>query len=512
MDATVVLTSSGSGSDSSGLDFSNTITNISTYLNNNYSDYTWYQDDECSTKMISNEIPINMQGVLFPEADINQAIVNTEVASTYGGCVPIAMMGVLDYFARYLGYDEIIDDPTNSTQRILLAEEVLEEVTTYEVGDVGDKSTLTFPGDYVSAFNNLIKYYGLENHIVANYNGSVLGGNNKEEYLEIIEEYIPKGVPVTMYMGLNTGEGAFAEHYVNIYAYENWIGCHNTTGETIEKNFLKARINGPANNDGWDLDRYFADSEILNNAMCGLIYYDVNYDNDRLVNVSDFSEELSTLSDYGNINTTIDSSNYSFYLQGANCAYINNYLSLCSNTSSGGVSYLQFNLTYNYLKELKFKVGAWSNMELFSNDKILIKYKNSSGLWVNHIEISTNDIGVDRTSLNEFKVLFPEYVKEIRIELNVNGPVSGTNNGRIVIDNLSFSFNDIDHYHTYNSYQPLNANYHKCICSCGEYIQGQHVWNTTSIMGIGDQFNPNYIPVYYCLICGYETTKPPIGI
>ena len=312
MDATVVLTSSGSGSDSSGLDFSNTITNISTYLNNNCSDYTWYQDDECSTKMISNEIPINMQGVLFPEADINQAIVNTEVASTYGGCVPIAMMGVLDYFARYLGYDEIIDDPTNSTQRILLAEEVLEEVTTYEVGDVGDKSTLTFPGDYVSAFNNLIKYYGLENHIVANYNGSVLVGNNKEEYLEIIEEYIPKGVPVTMYMGLNTGEGAFAEHYVNIYAYENWIGCHNTTGETIEKNFLKARINGPANNDGWDLDRYFADSEILNNAMCGLIYYDVNYDNDRLVNVSDFSEELSTLSDYDNINTTIDSSIYSF--------------------------------------------------------------------------------------------------------------------------------------------------------------------------------------------------------
>lgn len=74
-----------------------------------------------------------MQGMLFPEADFNQAIVNTEVASTYGSCSPIAMMGALDYFARYLGYNEIIDDPTNSTQRILLAEAVLEEVTTYEV-------------------------------------------------------------------------------------------------------------------------------------------------------------------------------------------------------------------------------------------------------------------------------------------------------------------------------------------------------------------------------------------
>ncbi len=111
-----------------------------------------------------------------------------------------------------------------------------------------------------------MKNYGLEGHIVADYESSILIGNNKNKYMKIIKEYIPRGIPVTMYMGLNTGEKDFAEHYVNIYAYEVWYGYHKTTEERIEKTFLKARINGLANNYGWDNDKYYADSEILNNA------------------------------------------------------------------------------------------------------------------------------------------------------------------------------------------------------------------------------------------------------
>ena len=43
------------------------------------------------------------------------------------------------------------------------------------------------PGDYVSAFNKLIKNYGLENNIAANLNGSILLGGHEDEYMAIIE-------------------------------------------------------------------------------------------------------------------------------------------------------------------------------------------------------------------------------------------------------------------------------------------------------------------------------------
>ncbi len=140
-----MLTTSETRSNSDGTDYSGAIKNILLYLNDNYSDYTWYQGKICSTKMISNEIPINVQRCLFPKDDVQQAIANTGIRSSYGGCGPIAMLGILDYFARYLGYDEIIDDLTSSIQRVRLAEDVFNTVTTYEIGDLGNKNTLTLP-------------------------------------------------------------------------------------------------------------------------------------------------------------------------------------------------------------------------------------------------------------------------------------------------------------------------------------------------------------------------------
>lgn len=100
---------------SSGFDLTRSIINISEHLVSKYSDYTWYQDNYTSTKDVSSAIPINMQGINFPKSEIQQAIINTGVASSYGGCGPIAMMGILDYFARYLGYNEIMEDPYRFT-------------------------------------------------------------------------------------------------------------------------------------------------------------------------------------------------------------------------------------------------------------------------------------------------------------------------------------------------------------------------------------------------------------
>lgn len=68
-----------------------------------YPDYYWALDKENSatTGGVSNAMPIEMEDeTLFPLADIEKAIAlaGVEGETDYGGCGPIAEMGILDYF------------------------------------------------------------------------------------------------------------------------------------------------------------------------------------------------------------------------------------------------------------------------------------------------------------------------------------------------------------------------------------------------------------------------------
>lgn len=69
-------------------------------------------------------------------------------------------MGIMNYFSRYLGYTEYINDLTSPSDRIALAEDVLRKSKTFELG-FHDKSTLMFPWDYESEFDDLTDDYGL---------------------------------------------------------------------------------------------------------------------------------------------------------------------------------------------------------------------------------------------------------------------------------------------------------------------------------------------------------------
>lgn len=111
-----------------GLSISNAVSNPYMWLKLDYLDYHWALDKEnsASTSDVSNAVPIEMKGTLFPNKDIAKAITlaGIEDKTNYGGCGPIAEIGVLDYFARYLNYNEIIDDPTNGDKRVGLAKDV----------------------------------------------------------------------------------------------------------------------------------------------------------------------------------------------------------------------------------------------------------------------------------------------------------------------------------------------------------------------------------------------------
>lgn len=129
---------------SDGIDHSEKIENISGELEKNYPQYNWSLTHHNTTENVTKTIPINVQGIAFPKSEVLEAVANTGIASSYGGCGAIAMMGVLEYFARAFGYTEIIADSNDSRLRVKLAEDVLNEVSSHEVWWQGEKNTLIF--------------------------------------------------------------------------------------------------------------------------------------------------------------------------------------------------------------------------------------------------------------------------------------------------------------------------------------------------------------------------------
>lgn len=124
--------------------------NVELYLKNKYGTQNWNKGEHNTTETVSNGIPIEMQGENhYEESVIKEICSELGLKTTYGGCGPIAMIGMADFFARYLGYTEIIENPNDVEQQKELIREFLDKelMPTMEVNDPdGDgKQTLTFP-------------------------------------------------------------------------------------------------------------------------------------------------------------------------------------------------------------------------------------------------------------------------------------------------------------------------------------------------------------------------------
>lgn len=98
-------------------------TNPVDYLQKNYSSYSNW-DYVCGNTTVTTTgiIPIEMQDInTFPFDDIDVALKKLNLPSSYGGCGPIAMMGMVEYFARLYGFA----DTTNEVVRRDIAEYIL---------------------------------------------------------------------------------------------------------------------------------------------------------------------------------------------------------------------------------------------------------------------------------------------------------------------------------------------------------------------------------------------------
>lgn len=408
-----------------------TDSNILSKLNSAYPDYTWSQSYGLSSKYV----PIEMKSTDFPQSDIEKAIEVSGVDSKYGGCGPIAMMGIFDYFARYLECSTIMNNPENSSDRVILATQVLEEVTTYEVGWQGDRQTLTFPWDYCSGFNKLMQDFDLP--ITASYVVSGIAGGHKDEYLSIVKDYLAKGFPVTMFVGINSYSGVFSEHYVNVFAYEYWTGINNN-GDIIEKCFFKTRLNLGTS------AVFYADSEILDYALCGIIYYDFDGGKGQVFTASDFSNLINESTGNGQYffyeksAPVTNSNNFTVNTVRLRCSYIENqYLVLSANRLNAGEAYLEFDVG-NDIHMLTFDMCLWSSSEGLIGEYVGVEYYDSSkNEWIVIKEINPIYLSTFKPLMNNFVLGFPRNVSRFRFRVLKSNPTVSQNKGRVVLDNIT---------------------------------------------------------------------------
>lgn len=421
------------------------ITNIPAFLSENYPSYAWWKDSEnsASTADVSNAIPVKMRSESgYPDTDIEQALKNTGLyeKTSYGGCGPIAALGILDYFGRYLGYHEIIEPPIDAEKRVALATELFTYVRLSFFTQNPDKDTLVLPWDTAQAFYEVIRLNGLKKVIDAKDSWSLLAGDHPQ-YWEKIVESIDEGIPVTMFTGLDSGSGSFASHYTNVYGYETWSGIDSTTGQKLTKRFVKARLN--LSSDG---ESTYCDADIFNCGQVGVITYPVTYANTESFQASDFADTFVNSSGggqyffYSKKEPVTLANGEAIETDRLRTSYIEGqYLVLSPNRSGAGVAYLDMEFPHDVTR-LTFDASVWSDFEDIDGETFKVQYYDDGG-WVDHIEIDPDDLPVTKAYPESVVVLFPKGVDRVRFYAEHKNPSGDRNRGRIILDDFTVSYN-----------------------------------------------------------------------
>lgn len=437
----------------------------------------WRKVSSNSTLNVSGTEPLNIQrDPKFPESEILTAVKESVTKSKYGGCGPIAMIGILDYFARYRNYTSIMNNPENSADRIALAKEVFNATPTSEVSNFSvidgnvvtteqsntiyeendgenellqilsssgdkDKETFTWPNAFVDAFNSLVQdKYNLGKQIVAKKE-SLFSWNK----INRIKQSIDAGFPVTVYCGLY-GSSAFSDHYVNVYGYQDWEGV-NKSGNAITNTVFKARLNWPKLNDEDYYDYSYMDAGMLSATISGVIYYTVK-DNNQLIRPSDFAEKFVNettkkgqyfFTEKSAVVTTAEG--FSFNTNRLRCSYIEDtYLVLSANRENAGLAYLDMSFNFR-VKAINLDISLWSSNERLGNgDYIKLFYMDDDQNWQEAKTFNIDKISKLKDTPDNVYIELPKSSFRIKLEVSESTPLGDRNKGRVVIGDMNLFY------------------------------------------------------------------------
>lgn len=412
--------------------------NIVTKLENDYPSCTWSSNYK-STGSASGQIPKNIGGNDFNSDNIDWALNILDLPSSYGGCGPIAMIGIVDYLYNCLGYDEIVQNSVDPNYQKSISYDVLSHVQTLTFGPSGD--TWSFPAFMVNGFNSLMNEYGLSNIISASAS-NFLPLFQTQKWNTIVNN-INSGLPVTLMVGLPYEIGRPCdEHCCNIVGYETFHGYNASTGFSVDKDYLVVRLNFSQDT------LYYCDADVLNLPFVTLITYDINYSNNISIQANNFSNDFVNNDGGGqyffyNIDKTVwITDTYRINTSRLRCSYIEDeYLVLSPKREGAGTSYLEIN-TIHKIQKMTFNSALWSENEGHSGLTFKIQFKEND-IWVDRIEIDPLWMSKSKYFLRTYTVLFPKNTNQFRFYVTHNNPTGNYNRGRTVLDNINFYYNHV---------------------------------------------------------------------
>ena len=407
-------------------------------LHSLYSSYYFSTPEEHLTSDASGGIPIEVQSTAFSSDIILGEIEEIGFPSTYGGCGPIAMMGIFDYFARYLNFTQIESNPNSDDCKHDIANQVLSNSYTIDLSlfTPGQPSTFMPPWSYKAAFDAVTNNKDVSDYLICNYIFTLFGGH-MDYYWENIVSYIDKGIPVTLMTSNLSGGPEFGSHYTNIFGYDI-VHFDDHNGHTGNMRFLKARVNRYN-----DADKFFyCDARILNDPLIGIVTYDMPVNSITHLNASDTANVFVNANGGGQYfyypkvsDLVLDNETHSTWR--LRTSYIENqYLVMSPKKEGAGTAYLGL-APFGRPKFLKFDAGLWSNAESIYGEKFFIRVARPGVGWINLVEFDLTKFST-KENMKTYWVTIPHGSTFIEFYATHDYPTGTWNKGRIVLDHIEY--------------------------------------------------------------------------
>ena len=407
-------------------------------LENTYPQYTFstFVHHEINEACVAN--PLNVGSTPYDDYDVLIPALNLSGLNTsYAGCGPNAMVGILDYFSRYLNYTQIISTLTENQTPIEFVSSIYSRCTTYDVSMfVNENAVMMFPWDYANDLNDIIEDCGISNLIHANYKFTVLGAHITD-YWNTIVENINNGLPVTLMTSAASGSGNFGAHAVNIYGYEIVEGTPSQ-GNSEQFKFLKAMINGIST------AGFYCDARILNDPFIGIVTYDLPVVGYTTFHASDTADVFVNANGNGQYfydtrmaNVNIDG--YDFPTYRLRTSYIENqYLVMSPNRVNAGQASLEI-FALGRINFLRFHAGMWGYHEGIENETFFVEVARPV---VGYVLVGTFDLSKIgwKENMTLHTIVLPYGTYSVRFRAVHSNPVATTNKGRICLENIQLSY------------------------------------------------------------------------
>jgi hypothetical protein len=367
--------------------------------------------------------------------ELHQAKLASGIVSTYGGCGPLALIGMFDFLATYRGYSNLLPNPEDFNDRVQLATNVFMLSHTIEVG-FEDKSTYMSEDWFIEGAENVLDnagYSGSYNFITTNNHNS-------------IKQSIDKGIPVSIWTALLGGEGYLDLHWFTIYGYEEWK-ISDTQGYSEYTTMYLIRSNLGKGQDSWE----YMDADLIPSYLpflWGAVIFEEVFIETTILQ-ADYGFE-SQYFFYEKLKEITLSNGYRLFTNRLRTGYVFSYDSLGSvngrflvmsaNRQNAGTAFLEYTFDHG-VRGIMFDISLWSGSEglAYHSSSVRLEIMINDN-WVIRKNFDILQISKDRNHRDEYLLYFDHPVSEIRFIVETTYPSGTRNKGRVVLGDVTILY------------------------------------------------------------------------